>query len=251
MSNPGSEILYKTAFHYGCIMNIAYADINTDTVEVLNAYGCKVETPRNQACCGSLHAHNGDISIAVELAKKNIDKFENVNYDYLVSNSAGCGAFMKEYGELLKADKVYSEKAKSFSGKVKDVTEFLYDKKPINGFNELNMSATYHEACHLVHSQKISEEPRRLLSQIPGLELKELEESNWCCGSAGIYNVTRFGDSMIFLERKMKKIEKTKVEIVITGNPGCINQLKYGSQKSVKKLKVLHPVTVIKLSLNQ
>ena len=247
---PGGEIKYETAFHTGCIMNTAFAVINTDTIVVLKGYGCKVFTPGDQVCCGSLHAHNGEIEKARELAKRNIDMFENKAYDYLISNSAGCGAFMKEYGKLLKNENGYSKRADAFSAKVRDVTEFLFDKKPLKKFKNISMHAAYHDACHLVHGQKIFNEPRELLSSIPGLKIVDLEDSTRCCGSAGIYNVLRYDDSMEILEAKMGNISQTGAETVITGNPGCILQISMGAEKFNTRVEVLHPVSVLKRAMS-
>ncbi len=227
-------------------MNVAFADINLDTVDVLKAFSCEVFTPRNQDCCGSLHAHNGDMEFAKDLARKNIDAFGKTHFDFLISNSAGCGAFMKEYGFVLKDDPEYSEKAKNFSDKVKDISEFLFDKTPALKIGSLNIRATYHDACHLAHSQKIKIEPRELLKSIPGLDLVEMKASDACCGSAGIYNVLRHNDSLHFLENKILSAKETRVPILITGNPGCISQLVYGADKYKCDIKIMHPVTLIK-----
>lgn len=246
---PEGAAKYSTAFHTGCIMDTAFAGINFDTIDVLKNFGCRVSTPKDRVCCGSLHAHNGEIRTAKELAKKNIEIFEKYDYEFLISNSAGCGAFMKEYGELLKDDNDYGQRAENFASKIKDVTEFLFDKKPLNGYKNINMRATYQDACHLVHSQKIFREPRELLLSIPGLEIVEMEESTKCCGSAGIYNLLRYNDSMKILEDKMTNIKKTKTNIVITGNPGCNLQIGAGAEKFNTGVIVLHPVSVLKRAL--
>lgn len=246
ISKPESKTKYKTAFHFGCIMNVAFADINIDTVDVLKEFGCEVFTPHNQVCCGSLHAHNGDIEFARVLARKNIDSFERSKYEYLISNSAGCGAFMKEYDYLLKDDPEYSESARNFSEKVKDVTEFLHDKVSQLKNENINICVTYHDACHLAHSQKITKEPRELLKSINGLEFVEMECSDVCCGSAGIYNIICFEDSLHFLKNKIENINKTGASTVLTGNPGCISQLAYGAKRFNSNIEVMHPVTIIK-----
>lgn len=252
---PESEIKFNIAFHFGCLMNTMFADINIDTIDVLKKIGCKIITPRDQVCCGSLMAHNGDIEFALNLARKNIDAFDKHNYDYLISNSAGCGAFMKDYAHLLENDPVYSEKAKRFSSKVKDVMEFFAEEKPFN-INlilnpELNFELiTYHDACHLAHAQKVSAQPREVIKSLPGIKYTELEEASWCCGSAGIYNVVRYEDALIQLQRKMKNIRNTGAKIVLTGNPGCMGQLKYGAEKFDVNVEVLHPVTLIKKLLS-
>ncbi len=274
-SLPAGEIKYKTAFLSGCLMNVMFADINKDTFDVLTACGCSVYTPKGQVCCGSLNAHNGELESAIKLARHTIDTFlqtpdlsaglstetsvkveasakadNQPTFDYLVTNSAGCSAFMKEYVHLFKDDPVYAEKAKIFSSKVKDFSEFLYELKIYLKLNEVNKSVTYHDACHLAHTQKITVGPREIIKSIPGINYKELEESSWCCGSAGIYNLMQYESSMIILKRKMENIKKTNSDIVVAGNPGCISQLKYGAEKFNVNVEVLHPATLVKRALN-
>jgi len=247
---PQKPAKYKIAFSTGCIMDVAFADINIDTIEVLQKNQCEIITPKDQVCCGSLHAHNGQIDEAKKLAKKNLDVFSKHEYDFLVSNSAGCGAFMKEYVHLFKDDPEYAEKARLFSNRVKDISEFLTNVEPCAPMSALTEKVTYHDACHLCHSQKITEEPRKLLRQIPGLDFVNLEESQWCCGSAGIYNVTQHEDAEKILERKMKNLKETGANIVVTGNPGCIGQLKYGVKKYGLSMEVMHTVSLVKKSMD-
>lgn len=250
---PVGEVKYKTAFHFGCLMNTMFADINIDTIDVLKECGCKIITPKDQVCCGSLLGHNGDMEFALKLARKNIDAFDKQDYDYLISNSAGCGAFMKDYSHLLEDDPDYSDKAKRFSSKVKDIMEFIAEQKP-----ELNMnyegennSVTYHDACHLLHAQKVGVQPREVIKTLPGVIYTELEEAGWCCGSAGIYNVVRFDDAVKQLERKMHNIKNSKAKIVLTGNPGCMGQMKYGTQKFNVDVEVIHPITLIRRMISR
>lgn len=247
---PEKAAKFKIAFSTGCIMDVAFADINIDTIEVLKKNDCEIITPTDQVCCGSLHAHNGQFEKAKELAKKNLEVFSRYEYDFLVSNSAGCGAFMKEYKHLFKDDFEYSKKAEFFSNRVIDVSEFLANTEPSGELHPLEEKVTYHDACHLCHSQKITEEPRKVLRQISGLKIVELEESTWCCGSAGIYNVTQHSDAEKILERKMKYLEKTGADIVVAGNPGCLGQLKYGIKKYGLKMEAMHTVSLVKKSMN-
>lgn len=242
---------FKTAFLTGCLMDVMFAEENKDTVDVLTGCGCGVIAPKEQGCCGSLHAHNGDFKTAEELAKKLLDVFDKYEFDYMISNSAGCGAFMKEYRHVFADDPEYSEKAKQFSAKVRDVMEFLSEINPDFVNSSLREPVTYHDACHLVHTQKISVQPRQVLSSIPDLNYKELEESAWCCGSAGIYNIVRYDDSMVVLERKMNNIKNTGAKIVLTGNPGCISQIRYGAEKFNVDVKVMHPVSFLKRFLQK
>ncbi len=245
------EKKYRTAFLTGCLMNVMFADINIDTVEVLSLLGCEVVTPKKQLCCGSLSAHNGDIKTAVELAKKNIDIFSVHEYDFLISNSAGCGAFMKQYGSLLQNDPEYRERAENFSLKVKDLTEFIAENDFDVEWGAVDETITYHDACHLVHSQKVFDQPRKVLKMIPELKLEELNESTWCCGSAGIYNILRYDDSVVFRDRKIKNIINSKARTVVTGNPGCISQIKNGADKAQLNVKVIHPATLLRRSLTK
>ncbi len=229
----------------GCIMDVAFPEINMDTVELLRKCSCDVIVPKGQVCCGSLHAHSGQTAKAKELAKINIDAFMKHDYDYLVSNSAGCGAFMKEYGELFANDPAYAEKAKLFSVRVLDISEFAESRISPEMMNECRIAATYHDACHLCHTQKITKQPRKVLSQIPGIEMSELPESTWCCGSAGIYNIVRFDDSMQILERKMRNIESTGAKTVIMANPGCMLQLQYGAKRFNADINITHTVSIL------
>jgi len=232
----------------GCVQDVFFRDVNQDTLDILRLNGYDVFVPQEDICCGSVHGHNGNLLMARELAKKLIDIFENAKVDYIVLNSAGCGAYMKEYAELFKEDPVYSEKARFFSQKVKDISELLIEhgwKKP-KKVDKLRV--TYHEPCHLVHTQKVSVQPREIISGIPGIEFHELPEATWCCGSAGIYNITRYEDSMKVLQRKMDNIRKTNAEWVVTGNPGCMIQLLYGAKKYDVEVKVIHPVSLLKIA---
>ena len=164
----------------------------------------------------------------------------------MISNSAGCGAFMKEYGHILSDDENYSERAKSFSKRVRDITEFLIETNiPLN-MKSLAESITYHDACHLAHTQKITEQPRKMVKSIPGVSYNELEEASWCCGSAGIYNIVHYKESMVILERKMENIKNTNAKVVLTGNPGCLAQLRYGAKRFGVDVEVMHPVSLIK-----
>jgi glycolate oxidase iron-sulfur subunit len=215
-------------------------------VKVLLHHDCEVVIPKKQECCGSLQAHNGDFDIARELARKNIDAFLKFDLDAIVMNSAGCGAMMKEYGHYLHDDPVYAERAALLASKIKDISEFLHEiglKKPVKPFRH---RVTYHDACHLVHSQKVSSQPRELIRSIAGLDYVELNEASWCCGSAGIYNVTRYDDSMKILERKMGNVTSTTAEYLVANNPGCITQIEHGCRQQGMPMKVVHMATLLR-----
>ncbi|NOY59586.1 MAG: (Fe-S)-binding protein, partial [Calditrichaeota bacterium] len=244
---PNGKIKYRVGFLKGCLMNVMFADINKDTVDVLLENECQVIMPKDQVCCGSLAAHNGDFEIATDLAKQNIDAFLAYDLDAIVINSAGCSAFMKEYGELLQNDPEYSHKAKQLSEKVKDVHEFLVEIDFKQPKFPVQKKITYHDACHLAHSQQITDEPREILNSIPGVEFAELNESTMCCGSAGIYNMVRYDDSMKLLQRKIDNILDTKADVLITANPGCAAQIEYGLRNRGANIKVMNPMTLLKV----
>ncbi|MFQ5800069.1 MAG: (Fe-S)-binding protein, partial [Bacteroidota bacterium] len=237
---------YRVGFLSGCIMNVLYPEIHRDSVQVLLHNACEVVIPKSQGCCGSLLAHNGDFDSARKLARKNIEAFADSELDALVVNSAGCSAFMKEYGHLLQDDGAFAQRGKVFASQTKDILEFLVEidlKKPTV---QVGKRVTYHEPCHLVHTQRISHQPREILRSIPGLEYVELEEANWCCGSAGIYNVVRYEDSIKLLERKMRHIQNTRADVVSTANPGCLLQLQYGSLRFGIPILSTHVISLLR-----
>lgn len=245
ISEPRGDVRGTVAVLTGCVMDVFYADVNRDTVDVLLMNSWRTVIPQDQVCCGSLGGHNGDAEYSKGLAKKNIDAFEKYDADYYVINSAGCCAFMKRYGELLSDDPEYSERSRRFSKKVKDFSEFIYItgfKKPRHGIDK---PTVYHEPCHLIHTQKISNEPRSIIGEVAGDNFRELDEATWCCGSAGIYNVLRFEDASKLLDRKIDNIKKSGASLVVTGNPGCLAQIESGVKKEGLDIEVLHPATLL------
>ncbi len=240
------EFRGNVALLSGCMMNVAFAGIHDDTVEVLRHNGFGVAVPSDQACCGSLLAHYGGIADARAMARKTIDAFAGLDADAIVVDSAGCAAFMKEYGRTLADDTAYAEKAVRCSTKTKEITEFLAGMGFARPEGALDEKVTYHDACHLVHTQKISQQPRELLRSVSGDAFVELPEASWCCGSAGIYNVVRYEDSMKFLGRKMEHLRSTGADIVATANPGCHLQLQYGVKREGMAMEVAHPVSVLR-----
>ena len=229
----------------GCVMNEMFTHVNTATARVLNENGCDVVIPETQTCCGALQVHSGERTVAESLARRNIDAFEKAEVDTIVINAAGCGAQLKEYGDLLAGDPAYRDRAFAFSNKVKDVHEFLAGIPVNEEMGTVRARVAYHDACHLAHGQRVREEPRDLLSLIPGLELVELEESDWCCGSAGIYNLTHPEMADRLLVRKMGHVSQAEPDVVATGNPGCILQIQHGVRRDGKDIAVLHPVELL------
>jgi len=238
-----------TAFmHAGCVMHVAFARVNEATVRVLQRAGCDVVAPAAQGCCGAITIHAGEMDRGRALAKVNIAAFEASGADVYVINAAGCGSSLKEYGHLLADDPVWAERAAAFSGRVRDVSEFLDEIGISTELGPLAAVVTYQEPCHLAHAQRISAAPRRLLAQIPGLELREMAESSLCCGSAGIYNVTQPEMAARLQARKVARINEVAPEIVVTANPGCALQLENGLRKDGRAIAVRHIVELLDAS---
>lgn len=240
------ERKYRVAMLTGCAQDLIFSDVNRDTVEVLARNGCEVITPPEQGCCGSLHAHNGEWALAQQLARRSIDQFPPEQFDAIITNAGGCGSHLKHYAKLLAEDPNYAKRAELWDRKVKDIHEWLAAiqlRAPRSAFRV--GVVTYHESCHLAHGQKIVNQPRELLRAIPGLKLVELPEANWCCGSAGIYNLTQPEMAEQLLERKINHIKTTGVSTVATANPGCLLQLVNGAARRGLKLRVAHPITLL------
>ncbi|MDQ8185382.1 (Fe-S)-binding protein [Pelagicoccus sp. SDUM812002] len=241
------ESRYKVGFLSGCVQDLAFSDVNRDTVDVLLANRCEVVTPRVQPCCGSLHGHNGAHELAKDLARKTIDQFDDLgSFDAIISNAGGCGSHLKHYHRLLADDPDYAEKASLWDSKLKDIHEFLtmIERVPFPS-TAGQQNVTYHDSCHLCHGQKISQQPRDLLKLIPGLKFEELPEANHCCGSAGIYNITQPEESQRQLDRKLDQLAKTRSETVATANPGCHLQIQNGINGRQLEKRVAHPITLL------
>jgi glycolate oxidase iron-sulfur subunit len=237
---------YRVALFAGCIANLSFARLNDATVRVLTKNGCEVVVPRDQGCCGALHVHAGIRGIARDLAKRNIEVFLAGKFDAFISNAAGCGSVLKEYPLLFEEeDKEFHEPAKAFVAMVRDVTEFLASIDFNRKLGKMKLRATYQDPCHLGHGQRVRTAPRKLLAAIPGLELVELKEADICCGSAGVYNVVHNEMSDRLLENKMRRIDETKAELVLTANPGCLLQLRAGVKRAGDHRRVLHVVELL------
>ena len=242
---PHEKPRYRVGLLTGCVQDLVFSDINRDTADVLLANGCEVVTPPVQPCCGSLHAHNGDPQRAAEMARRMIDLFDPASFDAIITNAAGCGSHLKHYGRLLQSDPAYAHRAGLWDQKVKDIHEWLVEigfRPPRGAIRE---KVTYHEACHLCHGQKITRPPREILRSIPGLELVELPESTWCCGSAGIYNITQPETAAALGKRKVGQILSTGAEQVATSNPGCHLQISSGLQTEKSGIRVVQPVSLL------
>ena len=244
----GAPARYRVGFFHGCVMKIFFDEANRASIGVLVENGCSVITPKGQRCCGALHQHAGDPEGALYLARRNIEAFERADIDFIVVNAPGCSVLMKEYGELLKHDPEYAERAEAFSKKVKDITEFLVEIGLSDRMGTLNLRVAYDDPCHLLHGQGISEQPRELMRAIPGVALVDFKESSWCCGSAGIYNVTHPDLSMRLLDRKMHNIMEVSPDVILTGNPGCLIQLSYGARRFNLKVPVIHVMQLLDMA---
>lgn len=244
------ERRYRVALLGGCIANVFFARLNDATINVLTKNGCEVTIPPHQTCCGALHVHAGLREGARKLARRNIDALLSGAYDAVITNAAGCGSTLKEYGELFHEDPVYGGRARQFSALVKDVTEFLSSIDLNREMAPLGVTVTYQDSCHLAHGQKIKAAPRNLLKMIPGLTLREMPLSDICCGSAGIYNLVRSEMSNAILEKKMQNIHRTKACVIATANPGCMLQLKAGVEKYGSRQRVVHVVELLNDAYN-
>ncbi|WP_027417410.1 (Fe-S)-binding protein [Aneurinibacillus terranovensis] len=218
----------KIGLFTGCIMDVMFYETNQATARVLVKAGCEVVFVENQACCGALHAHSGEKSGAVELAKRNIEAFEKAGVDFIVNNAGGCGAALKEYHHWFHDEPEWKERAMAFVAKMRDANELLAELPPLEFSKELPLRVTYQDSCHLAHGQGIRNQPRQLIRSIPGVDYIELANADSCCGSAGIYNITNFDMSMKILDGKMEDVKKTKAVVIVTSNPGCLLQMKQG-----------------------
>jgi glycolate oxidase iron-sulfur subunit len=246
---PTGQTRYRVALLTGCVQDLVFPDINRDTADVLLANGCRVFTPAEQPCCGSLHAHNGETDLARTLARRMIDLFPPEDLDAIISNAGGCGSHLRHYGPLLAGDPSYAERARIWDTKLRDIHEWLVEigcRAPDAAPFDAPVPVTYHESCHLVHGQKITRQPRALLDRIPGISLVELPESTWCCGAAGIYTITQPEQAQALLERKIGHVLSTSAPIVATANPGCHLQVARGLRESgASSVTVMHPVSLL------
>ncbi|WP_412677417.1 (Fe-S)-binding protein [Bacillus smithii] len=245
---PAGSKKATVAFFSGCLMDTMFLETNYATIQLLQKAGCEIVIPKTQSCCGALHGHGGEKEIAKELAKQNIEAFEKHDVDYIITNAGGCGAFLIEYDHLLKDEPEWSERAKAFVAKIKDITEILYE---LDFHKKYSLSlpeqiVTYQDSCHLRNVMKTSKAPRELLRSIKGITFKEMENADSCCGSAGIYNIVEPKTSMEILDQKMVKIKKTKATTIVTANPGCLMQMMLGIEREkLKDVKAVHIVDLL------
>ena len=233
----------------GCVQRAFFPDVNAATARVLAAEGCDVVLPRAQGCCGALSVHTGREAEAQRFARSLIDAFEDVGVDYLVVNAAGCGSSLKEYGDLLRDDPSYAERAAALAAKVRDVSEVLVELGPVAPRHPLPLSVAYHDACHLAHAQGVRAQPRQLLADIPGLSLREIASAEICCGSAGVWNVLNPEPARELGDRKARDVLATGAGLLVTANPGCLMQVAAAVHRAGGVIGLAHTVQVLDASI--
>lgn len=242
---PAAELARGEALLFsGCVMSEIFGDVHRATARVLARQGFAVIAPAEQGCCGALHAHDGDIDFARKLARENIAAFERTGEAPIVVNSAGCGAAMKEYGELLSGDPVWAERARAFSARVRDFSEFVAAHGGPGG-GRFEARVTYQDPCHLAHAQRIREQPRELLRALEGCVLEETEGADMCCGAAGIYSLVQPEMSAQLRGRKAEQFRKHRPDVVVTANPGCQMQYEAAVREAGIEARVMHLAEVL------
>ena len=235
-------------FFLGCVMSLIFSDASRATIKLLSSLGYKVITPRNQVCCGAPNMLGGDFAGLKEAARTNIEVFAGYDVDFIVTDCGGCGAELKKYGHHLEGD----IPAEVFSAKTRDISEVLamHAAELAVLLKPLDMKVTYHDPCHIAHCQGIRKEPRELLKLVPGLVYKELDCADACCGSAGTYNITKPEMSDLILQRKLDTVRASGADVLVTGNPGCLLQLKKGLADHLPEVKIMHLTEVLVQSMS-
>ncbi len=244
---PKQKASAKVAFFTGCVMDSVFFETNQNTIDLMVRSGLEIVIPEQQTCCGALHAHAGKVQDSVELAKRNIRAFEEEEIDYIVNNAGGCGARLVEYHHLFEEGTKWRERAEEFVSRVKDISQILVGVEGLHFTNPVEKTITYQPSCHMSNVQGVKSPPLELLKKVPGLELKELERPGFCCGSAGIYNIINYEESMEILDVKMKDVCSVQPESVVTTNPGCLLQMKLGIEREgqSESMEAVHLVDLL------
>jgi glycolate oxidase iron-sulfur subunit len=235
----------------GCVQRVFFGHVNDATVRVLSAEGCDVVMPPEQACCGALMLHAGRDHDAAQSARRLIDAFERPDVEQIVVNAAGCGSAMKTYGDLLRDDPQYAERAKAFASKCVDVSELLAELEPRTERHPLGMRVAYHDACHLRHAQRVVSAPRRVLESIPGVSVHDVAEPGVCCGSAGIYNMLEPEAASQLRDRKVAQLRAVNPDVVVSGNPGCLMQIASGLETTGPSIRTMHLIELLDASISR
>ncbi len=234
-------------FLQGCVQRAYFGDVNADTVAVLAAEGFEVHAPRSPRCCGALGLHAGQEEDSLPLAKATIEAFEG--FDHVVVNAAGCGSAIKDYGHLLRDDPQWRERAEAVASRARDVHELLASVEARAPRGRINLKVAYHDACHLAHAQGVRTQPRDLLRSIPGIELVEPAEWEICCGSAGIYNLTRPDAAAELGARKADNLLAAGADVIAAANPGCTLQIAAHLERKGRPLELVHPMQLLARSI--
>lgn len=250
LPNPQQTNHYKVGFFTGCIMDVAESKTHEASLQLLQAAGCEVIVPKEQGCCGALHVHSGDRKTASMQAIRNLGAFENHQLDAIITNAAGCGAQLKEYHHLFHKEAPLRQSWLTFESKVVDILEFLAripDWTTTLSWKIEAITVFYDAPCHLQHAQGVNKNPQALLNRLPGVTLIPLAESDWCCGSAGIYNLVQPKLAGQVLDRKLATIHQAREQhpaatTIVTGNPGCLFQIRSGIRAHQLPLRVIHPI---------
>ena len=246
------EKRYRVGMILGCVQRVFFTGVNEATARVLSANGCEIVIPRTQGCCSALPAHQGETAQAQALARQMIDSFRETEVDYVIINAAGCGHTLKEYDHILADDQDYAEPAKAFAAKVRDVQEFLAEvglTADLQPLQDEPLVTVYQDACHLLHGQKISRQPREILQQIPGITLREPIDAALCCGSAGVYNMLQPQIAEELGQMKATNLLNTGATLIASSNPGCSLQIKQSLEKKGKTIMLKHPMQLLDMSI--
>ncbi|NJN39110.1 MAG: 4Fe-4S dicluster domain-containing protein [Acaryochloridaceae cyanobacterium CSU_3_4] len=246
------ERRYRVGMILGCVQRLFFSSVNAATIRVLTANGCEVVIPKSQGCCAALPAHQGQTQQAQALARQMIDSFADTDVDAVIINAAGCGHTLKEYHHILEDDPDYQDKARQFVAKVKDVQEFLMEigiTTPLSPLHQQDLKIVYQDACHLLHGQKISAQPRQMLRQIPGVRLQEPIDAALCCGSAGVYNMLQPEVANQLGQQKVENLLKTGAAIIASPNPGCSLQIVKHLRLQGQEIQLLHPIELLDYSI--
>ncbi|ADI62926.1 (Fe-S)-binding protein [Trichormus azollae] len=241
---------YRVGVILGCVQRLFFSPVNEATVRVLTANGCQVVIPKSQGCCAALPEHQGQTEQAQALARQMIDSFADTNVDFIIINAAGCGHTLKEYGRILADDQEYAEKAKAFAAKVKDAQEFLANvglTAKLSPLADKHLTLVNQDACHLLHGQKISVQPRQLLRKIPGVNLREPIDAALCCGSAGVYNMLQPEVAEELGKQKVQYLLNTGADLIASANPGCTLQIR--KYLPGQNISVMHPMELLDYSI--
>jgi glycolate oxidase iron-sulfur subunit len=239
----------SVAMLLGCVQREFFSEVNAATVRVLAAEGCDVVAPPTQGCCGALSLHAGRDRDAARFAKRMVESFEGLDVDAIVVNAAGCGSTMKDYAEVLRDEPAWAGRAALVAAKVRDVSELLLELGPVAARHPLQATVAYHDACHLAHAQGVRAQPRALLAGIPQLTVREINDPDICCGSAGVYNLFQPDAARDLGDRKAANVLATQADLLVTANPGCLMQIDAALQRMGVRLPQAHTVQVLDASI--